>query len=264
MNIFRQKKIPVLLCLLLGASNLFAYKEVNYHDTEAQYVTAEEPTPKALYDKDSKTWYSVSNDDKFIYVRLKVIDADQQQKIVNNGLELWVDVKGKRNRNTGITFPVIERKHFTPSKDGRPPEPIELMQERDTSDKESAIKALKKSIGAQTEMSLTGFAGDLNGKQNIKHASGLSVAIYFEKDTLIYDAQIPFAVLSKPLPVGSTASIIVIEKGVQLPDFGEGGDGGGDGPHGDGGPGGPGGPPPGGMPDIFRSDIFWYKFTIGK
>ncbi|MEP6746072.1 MAG: hypothetical protein ABJB86_00015 [Bacteroidota bacterium] len=91
---------------------------------------------------------------------------------------------------------------------------------------------LAKTIARQHEMKLTGFKEDLNGMQNIHHPSGLSISLYFIKDTLVYGAQLPVNTLAEPLSVNSRISICLVEKGMKMPDFGGGQmppDGGGDG-----------------------------------
>ena len=61
------------------------------------------PPIKMRYDDDAKTGYSISNTDRLLKIRLWVADPLQQAKILENGLELWIDIKGKKNKTTGIS-----------------------------------------------------------------------------------------------------------------------------------------------------------------
>jgi hypothetical protein len=52
-------------------------------------------------------------------------------------------------------------------------------------------------------MKLTACKEDLNGVQNNRRPSGVHVSLYFVKDTLLYEAQLPLNTLSEPLSVNS-------------------------------------------------------------
>lgn len=67
---------------------------------------AQQPGLKSWYNKTAKTWCCIYNDHNAVYIQLSITDLLQQKKVVDNGIELWVDVKGKRKRNTGIKFPL--------------------------------------------------------------------------------------------------------------------------------------------------------------
>jgi len=223
-----------------------------------------------LFDADSKTWYAFYNDSASLHITLKVADALQQRKIVINGLELWIDVKGKKNKTTGILYPAgSEEKNSTDFQPGRGLPP----QRPDTS-LHNSRDALEAMLKKKTQMQIRGFAKSYNGLYEITSATGPHVSLYFIKDTLCYQADIPFGMFAKPVTPNSTISIGIIEKGM-LP-FDMGNDMGGGGPGGDGGPppgggggGMPPGPPPGGMPPdgdnmqaIFQNNVIWYKLAL--
>jgi hypothetical protein len=67
---------------------------------------AQQPGLKSWYNKSAKTWCCIYNDHNAVYIQLSMTDRLQQKKVVENGIELWVDVKGKRKKNTGIKFPL--------------------------------------------------------------------------------------------------------------------------------------------------------------
>jgi len=244
---------------------------VNTHvDVMAQTATATaalQVPVKKIYDEEAKSWYAVYATSDTIHVYLAVTDPMQQRKIISNGLELWVDTRGKKNKKTGILFPVMV--HATGDRPMQGPPPAfngaggpESRALPDTNN----IAWLKKAIAVQREMKLTGFRNDLNGLQNIDHPSGIQVSLYFIKDTLVYNAQLPINTLPESPALNSRIAICLVEKGMAMPDFGgngmppEGG-GGGDGmmPP----PGGPGGAPPGGEEGmrIFQDNSIWFKFV---
>jgi hypothetical protein len=219
---------------------------------------------KRNYDDDSKSWYAVYTTGNIIHVYLAVTDPLQQRKIVTNGMELWIDTKGKKNKKTGILFPLAARVENQRPLQGLPPD----FNRPGASDNHSGpdtnnIKALETVISRLREMKLTGFKEDLNGVQNIHHPSGIEVSLYFVKDTLVYEAQLPVNNFPEPLSINSRISVCFVEKGMLMPDFGGGqmppdGGGGGDGmPP-------PGGPPPGGEDGmrLFQDNIIWYKLVL--
>ncbi len=67
---------------------------------------AQQPGLKSWYNKTAKTWCCIYNDHNAVYIQLSITDLLQQKKVVENGIELWVDVKGKRKKNTSIKFPL--------------------------------------------------------------------------------------------------------------------------------------------------------------
>jgi hypothetical protein len=219
---------------------------------------------KKNYDEDAKSWYAVYNTGNIIHVYLAVTDPLQQRKIVTNGMELWIDTKGKKNKKTGIFFPVNthepnEKPLQTPPPGFNGPGSFDNHTGPDT----NSIQSLKTAIAHQREMKLTGFKEDLNGLQNIDHPSGIHVSLYFVKDTLVYEAQLPVNTFSEPLSVNLHISVCLVEKGMTMP--GPGGnemppDGGG----GDGMMPPPGGPPPGGEDGMgmFQDNTIWYKLVL--
>ena len=226
-------------------------------------VAATAPVKKN-YDEEAKSWYAMYNTDNSLHVYLAVIDPQQQEKIVMNGVQLWIDTKGKRNKKTGILYPFI-----SPDNKARPSAPDKSRQLNFNAARHDTIsvKALEATLAANHEMQLTGFKEDLNGVQNNQHPSGISVSIHFIKDTLFYEAQLPLNTLPEAPALNSHISVGIIEKGMPMPAFNDGGmpspDGGG-GPGGDGMMPPPGGPPPGGEEGmrIFEDDIIWYKFSF--
>lgn len=207
---------------------------------------------KMQYNDEARTWYVAHRDTAAVFVRLQVTDAVQQKKILQNGLELWVDIKGKKNKKTGITFPIPEKRATTmlaqwtpPGEDGVP-----------ENNNRNIADALIKQISVQREMQLTGFAEELNGRQNCTHPSGIYTTLNLHGDTLVYEAVIPYRVLPVQPEAGTVISIGVIEKGIPF----TGGMPGGDGPMMGDGP--PPGPPPGGsdnMMQMMEDNVFWYK-----
>jgi len=214
------------------------------------------PPVKMQYDGDAKTGYSATNTGKMLRIRLWVADSLQQRKILENGLELWVDTKGRKNKTTGILFPLAAHA----PQPGNAPAPTIRRQ---------AKPSLLSLIQLQKEIKLVGFGEELNGLQNQHHPSGIDVALRMVNDTLFYEAQVPLPLLAGTTGDKSRISIGIIEKGKDPALFAGGDMPPGGGPPPGGGEGmGPGGPPPGDGPpedmDIeqFANNVIWYKFDL--
>jgi len=229
---------------------------------------------KSWYDKTARTWCCMYNDNKAVYIQLSIADLLQQKKIVENGIELWIDVKGKKKRNTSITFPLPvtppANHHAAPSSDMK--FPFSPPDNEKPLDRTAIRQQLKALVSLQREMRLKGFVDELNGVQNAKHPSGLQVSLQFHHDTLIYLAAIPFQALSRPVSFTTPMTIGIVEKGMLaarfngngMPDLGE--------PPGD-----DMMPPPGPLPDeafytegnanaqqLWKDDMIWYRFTVKR
>jgi hypothetical protein len=233
------------------------------------------PVPEMAYDPDTKTAYAAFGTAQSLYVHLEVMDPGQQRKIIQNGLELWIDVKGKKNKKTGIAYPLPDKERaFTPPGDKRS-DPAERLNVR---------KALEPVLARKKEMTVTGFVNEVNGLQPVHLRDGFQVTLHFKNDTLVYDVEIPLNVFTRPLAPDKIINIGIIEKGLLPSGLNEGGM-----PEGGGAPGGgengpPGGPPgngggappdgggpPDGMPpggeemqQAFRDNVIWFTFTFSQ
>jgi hypothetical protein len=272
--IFMNKQAPVscllLLLILSNTGRLTAQTGIAQHKqafTNNVNVSVEMPVKKN-YDEDAMSWYALYTTGDIIHVYVAVTDPLQQRKIITNGMELWIDAKGKKNKKTGISFPI--NLHAANEKPVQgPPAGFKAAGgfNNHIGTDTNHIQLLEKAIALQREMKLTGFKEELNGTQNINHPSGIKVSLYFKKDTLVYDAQLPLNTLNEQLLVNSRISICIIEKGMAMQDF-EGNqmpapDGGG-GADGMAPPPGGGGPPPAGEDGMrmFQDNIIWCKLLL--
>ena len=64
------------------------------------------PAEKFINDKETKTRIATDNDDQFLFLALTILDVPTQKKIMQSGINLYVDIKGKKKENLGIEFPV--------------------------------------------------------------------------------------------------------------------------------------------------------------
>lgn len=222
---------------------------------------------KLQYDKSASTYYIVANDLQHVHVLVMVTDPAQQMKLLRAGMEVWLNWKGKNNTNkaTGIKYPLKSEEGFNP-------------QERQENQQQGS-SIFKTMLSKKTEMELTGFKKELNGKQNIVNSSGVKIAINFTAaNVMIYELSVPFTAMSESVSFNTPVSLGIVFKAIEQSDFSGGGGrppgAGGGRPGGGGRPPGVGGPPGGGSnsgsqqrPDfekMFKETDIWYKFSLAE
>jgi hypothetical protein len=67
---------------------------------------AEWPEQKFSLDETTKIHYAIDNDDKVLFLAARISDKATQRKIMQQGLQLFVDIKGKKKENHGVEFPL--------------------------------------------------------------------------------------------------------------------------------------------------------------
>ncbi|MEO8947091.1 MAG: hypothetical protein ABI308_01690, partial [Mucilaginibacter sp.] len=63
------------------------------------------------YNKNTKLYYTMSNDDKYLYLAIKSTDATNNTKIIAGGITLAINTANKKKDKDAytVTFPVVER-----------------------------------------------------------------------------------------------------------------------------------------------------------
>ena len=73
-------------------------------------LTNEWPATKFETDLATDIKFAIDNDGNNLYMALKIANEGIQMKIMNMGMNMYVDLKGKKKENRGIIFPVREEK----------------------------------------------------------------------------------------------------------------------------------------------------------
>jgi hypothetical protein len=215
------------------------------------------------YDNSTKCIYAIANDESTLYICIKAIDRTQQIKIINGGMEIWIDNKVKKNKSIGIKFPLGGGT-------------IPAITNDDANKEPDAMRKQAKS--QMLTMELTGFKDGINGSQNVYSSTQVKPVIEWDdKGNLIYELAVPFTALEESVAANlSNISIGIFIKGMKMPE-GMDGDRFSEGPPGDGMPSGasaggmrpPGGggsgmPDPSQMENMLKENSFWTKYTIAK
>ena len=117
-----------------------------------------------------------------------------QKKIFRSGIQLWIDTLGKKNKTTGILFPVRKSGNESWNKlSGQKRDTLGIGQKS-----YSSSTAYKMNEGF--EMNISGFKSPIGGLTPLKNNFGIEMHIRRDSsDYLFYEAAIPFAAFFKPL-----------------------------------------------------------------
>lgn len=91
------------ICISISAQekNSFSSKWRNSSSEEFKL-----PDSEYMVAKKGKVLYYLSNDDKNIYLDLKITETPEQIRILQMGLTVWVNTDGKTHKEMGIRFPI--------------------------------------------------------------------------------------------------------------------------------------------------------------
>ncbi len=144
------------------------------------------------YNKGTKMFYSLYNDNERIYVLMSVNDRTIQKKILIAGLTLWIDTVAKKKKQFGITFPRAGSMKNSFSKMNKE----QMMQQVQNSGMQQSINYAElnqKFSNNLQDMEIVGF----NHKKKTEIVfnqsnNGIKASIQFDEEgTLHYQASIP-------------------------------------------------------------------------
>ena len=185
-------------------------------------IANEWSVPLRLYDYKSTLNYTFSNDEKNIYVCIRATVDQMQKKIFRSGIQLWIDTLGKKNKTTGILFPLRKSGNESWNKLSG--------QRRDTLGigQKSYSSSTAYNMNEGFEIRISGIKSSADGLIPMKN--GLGIEMHIRRDSsncLFYEAAIPFAAFYKPL-LTKADSNKVFSVGIiinALPDGAQGGGG---------------------------------------
>ena len=104
----RSRLIFLITIVLFISANLKAQVEENAWQDSTVVIDGLDEDWKGVmrFNSDAKIMYGLSNDDKNLYIKIKVDDEIVQKKILLTGLTFWMDTVGKKKKQFSITCPV--------------------------------------------------------------------------------------------------------------------------------------------------------------
>lgn len=228
--------------------------------------------------KTTDLFYTISNDDKNLYLIIKSKDVANNTKILAGGITFSINADGKKreDESMSLTYPLVNR--TAPGGGGERRRMGAIMSgggggrgQRSVEQRDSMMAAMQKTQLAQVkEIKIKGFKNTSDTLISIYNEYGIKAVANIDQDkSLFYELAIPFEALglSKDTPKEFAYNIKL--NGLHLPGF-DGGGGGGRGGFGGGGGGrggfGGGGRGPGGVDfqALTSPTDFWGKYTIRK
>ncbi|MDD2612240.1 MAG: hypothetical protein PHR38_05575 [Bacteroidales bacterium] len=267
----------IFLLLLIFSGAVYAGVEVLPYksDVVIDGVNNEWSAHLPKFDKKTSINYSIANDERNLFIIMRITNEAVQKLVIQNGLEVWINKQGKNKKVTGITFPLPMKKEMKKAN--------AMLSGQKLPDRGQQFVMEMGMPLPNNELTLKGFLID-NGTQPTKNCPVKVSLARDQSNCLIYELAIPFNTFYKEKldqsDVKVKFSIGIIVKGEETTKGNEmggmsgmGGPGGG--PGGMGGPGGgPGGMdgPGGGMgmggqgqmnANVTVSDIgFWIKTLL--
>jgi hypothetical protein len=177
------------------------------------------------YNKSTRLYYTVANDDKNIYLAIKSTDAMTSNKITAGGITVTINTQDKKKDEGAyaLTFPVIQRPSFTQRPQGSPggfgggaagivnirvggnfgPGPGNAGTGADSAMRKAAHDRL---IAASKEIKISGFKDITDSLVSIYNEYGIKAAIgYNTAGNFLYELAVPLKQLG--LSIGDTKEI---------------------------------------------------------
>jgi YD repeat-containing protein len=238
-----------------------------------------------FYSPEERLNYMLANTKDTLYLAVKIYDRSEVARILNAGLTLTIDPKGKKKEAFSVTYPLNVQ--------GSTPVLNHKQDAEDGVTQEDRDELLREKLTNLRGIKVTGFSKDIEDDMiTTSNTYGIQTAIdYDAAGNLIYEEAIPMKFFHADESGKTLWSFNIKINGVQRPQGGggEGGQGGGGGRRGGGG-GGMGGGGGGGMGggggrggggggrhggggnasssadmgEMFKSVDFWGKFSLAK
>lgn len=85
--------------------------------------------------EDEKVVIGAKNDDEYLYLVLKTMDRQIKQKVLSNGLTIWIDTEADEKKNFGIHYPIgmmdwNKSQLYDPADWGTPEEREKILKEK--------------------------------------------------------------------------------------------------------------------------------------
>jgi hypothetical protein len=171
------------------------------------------PSPYPEYDENASLGYAISNDTDNLYITVETGDLATQQKILKEGLTVWIDKTGQKEEKTAINFPLPynvlhpapkseksskgekkERKGDRPSAEGSWKTVSSGAGNGSTNRRFAMEDEIKSMLEQSNEYSLQGFkACNLQFPLSENDSCGIKVRLSInDNNEMIWEAVIPF------------------------------------------------------------------------
>jgi uncharacterized membrane protein YgcG len=136
--------------------------------------------------------YGMANDEKNIYIVLRIPDQAEQAKLLRGGMQVWIDPDGKKEKATEVIYPVRGEL-------GESEKPLQI-----TPGEKPNLTDMHHHIVTQLiSLNRVGFKPEFTGVQSVRENTGFKAALgWNENEDLIYELQVPLAAFKQPVKTG--------------------------------------------------------------
>ena len=199
------------------------------------------PAEKFETDPATQLKYAVDNDKKNLYLVLTIASFREQMKIMHQGMDLYIDLKGKKKEGKGIEFPV-KRDQSTADLVMNYTSHGNENTEQSPEQKKAVMKAMRAEMALSlSSMKVFGFSEDKSEEQGLVMPGSANIAFAWDStDGMSIEYRIPLAFFGTSSSDQKDISIGWKVNGFQFSSNHSGESSAGGGRHGDGGYGGGG------------------------
>lgn len=106
-NFIRMGKV-IFTVLLLFSLNSYGQKNKSYQSSWHNDGAGELSTQAAdfIYFEKGKLFYFISNDENKIVLDIRIKDVGVQDRIIKEGMTIWINMDGKQDKDMGVRFPI--------------------------------------------------------------------------------------------------------------------------------------------------------------
>ncbi len=150
----------------------------------------------AAFNKTVKLYYTLSNDDKNLYLFVKSTDAINNTKILGGGVSLTINTADKKKEENAfvVTFPIVNRANM---RGLRRPRGAGQGTVQDSASLAEAAAARKTAIASIKEIGVLGFKDITDSLISIYNEYGIKAAAnYDDQANLLFELSIPLKLLN--------------------------------------------------------------------
>jgi hypothetical protein len=97
--------------LIIGMASVSAKKRVPIGNWQSTPITIDGndedwQSVQLSFDQDAGITYAVTNDSNMLYLMVKPVDESTQMKLLHGGMQVWIDMGGGKDKNSGVYFPL--------------------------------------------------------------------------------------------------------------------------------------------------------------
>lgn len=183
-------------CGSIELNSIWLDREVTVDGKHGEWLNA------LMYFEEENVSLGLLNDENFMYICLIAEDPMIRNQIMMQGLTLWFDPNGGKEKIFGIQFP-ISMPEGEMQQRGMQARDVQMKPERDEQDPERRRQIPTRQM---TELEILGPGKDESTRMLITEAVGINVGIRASSGMLVYELQVPLQLTEEfPYAIGAEA-----------------------------------------------------------